>query len=332
MILVTGGTGIVGGNLLWHLLQDNERIIAICRKTSKLETVKTIFSFYTNRPDDYLNRIDWRIADVLDKTSLTEAFSDVAIVYHCAAVVSLSSSSNLLTDTNVLGTKNIVEIALEKKIVKLCFVSSIAACGKEKNKKEIDENAVWEDSPNRSPYARSKYFSELEVWKGIEKGLNAVIVNPGVILGVSGTNLGSSQLFGQVKKGLIFYTRGGSGYVDVRDVVKAMVLLTNSTISGERFILVGENVSNKEVLSWMADGFNKKHPFILVGSKLLIAIGFLSELLGKIFHFKPLVDRTIARSATQRDYYTSQKIKIALPFIITPIKKSIYEVCKFMKT
>lgn len=330
MILVTGATGLVGGNLLWYLLQENDRVAAIRRTTSNLEPLHTIFSFYTPNPDEYLARIDWRLADVLDESALLEALTDVTIIYHCAAVVSLGNNADILLDTNVAGTRNIVNAALKSEIKKLCFVSSIAACGRALGHEEVDENSVWEESERRSAYARSKYYSEQEVWKGIEKGLNAVIVNPGVILGVSGTTSGSSQLFSQVRKGLMFYTNGGSGYVDVQDVVRAMILLTNSEISGERFILSGENCSNKDVLNWMADGFGKQRPFIPIGKRLLWLIGILSEFIGKVFHFKPLIDRGTARSATNREYYSNRKIVEAIGFQFTPVEKCIRDVCGFL--
>lgn len=329
MIMVTGATGLVGGNLLWHLLQENERVSAIRRPTSNLEFLRTIFSFYTANPDEYLARIDWKTADVLDEKSIQEAMHGTTIVYHCAAVVSLGNNADILLDTNVIGTKNIVSAAMDNGIRKLCFVSSIAACGNAEPGKMIDENSVWKDSPNRSLYSRSKYYSEQEVWKGIEAGLNAVIVNPGVILGVSGNNSGSSQLFSRVRRGLMFFTDGGSGYVDVQDVVKAMIQLIKSDISGERFVLVGENCSNKDMLSWMADGFGKRRPLISIGKRLLWLVGVLSENLGKIFQFSPIIDRRTAFSITNREYYSSSKIEKELGFRFKPIEKCIKEVCEF---
>lgn len=330
MILVTGATGLVGGNLLWYLLQENERVIAIRRASSNMDALRNIFSFYTSEPDKYLARIDWKLADVLNPDSICEAMCEVTIIYHCAAIVSLDNNIDTILETNIIGTKNIVEAALHANIQKLCFVSSITACGREENKHEIDENSVWTDGPNRSLYSRSKYYSEQEIWKGIQQGLNAVIVNPGVILGVSGNNSGSFQLFSQVRKGLLFYTNGGTGYVNVQDVVKAMIQLTNSEISGERFVLVSENCSNKDILCWMADGFGKRRPYIPIGRKILGGIGFISEILGKIFRFHPLIDRGTARSATNREYYSSQKIKNRINFQFTPIEKCISDVCKFL--
>ena len=288
MILVTGATGLVGGNLIWHLLQKNDRVTAIHRTSSSLEPLRAIFSSYTSTPDEFLNKIDWIVADVLNENSIRKAMHGISIVYHCAAVVSLGDKADILLDTNVIGTRNVVHASLENKISKLCFVSSIAACGSAFVNEPIYENSFWTDSPDHSLYSRSKYYSEQEVWKGIKAGLKAVIVNPGVILGVSGTDSGSSQLFSLVQKGLLFYTQGGSGYVDVQDVVSVMIRLTESDISGERFILVGENCSNKDILSWMADGFGKRRPFILVGKTVLLFVGFFAEVLGKFFHFYPV--------------------------------------------
>jgi len=331
MILVTGATGLVGGHLLWHLLQENERVTAIRRKTSNLDSVFKIFSFYTPDPKIYFERIDWKIADVLDLYSLQEAMKDITEIYHCAAVVSLGIDSFNLMDTNIIGTKNMVEAALFSNARKFCFVSSIAACGRNKNGEQIDENSIWEDGEDRSSYSRSKYYSEQEVWKGIKNGLNAVIVNPGVILGYSGTDTGSSKLFSQVRKGLMFYTNGGSGYVDVKDVVKIMMLLMKSDFTAERFILVAENCSNRDVLSWMAIGFHKPTPKIKVGRKLLIVLGYFAEIIGKVFRFNPLIDRVMARSATNSEYYSGKKIQERFGFVYSSVEHCIHEVCQFIE-
>ena len=331
MILVTGATGLVGGHLLWHLLQGNENVTAIRRTNSDLKPLRTIFSFYSSDPDDYLARIVWKIADVLDEKSLQQAMQNIRLVYHCAAVVSFEQNAEVLLDTNIRGTRNVVRAAIVNNIVKLCFVSSVAACGNAADGMMVDEKTVWTDYPDRSDYSRSKFYSEQEVWKGIEHGLNAVIVNPGVILGVSGNDKGSSQIFAQVQKGLIFYTNGGTGYIDVKDVVIPMIQLMKSKISGERFVLVSENCSNKDVLSWMATGFGKRRPIIPVGKTVLMFVGVLSEFLGKIFHFRPLIDRGVASAAANREYYSSSKIKETLGCTFTPIAKSIMDVCEFRK-
>jgi nucleoside-diphosphate-sugar epimerase len=329
MILVTGATGLVGGNLIWYLLQDNERITATRRDSTNIASLYRILSFYTSTPDIYLARIIWKTADVLNEQSICDAMSGISIVYHCAAIVSLGKDAGIMSDTNVIGTRNIVNAALKVNVKKLCFVSSIAACGRSVNGEKIDENTTWIDSPMRSAYSRSKYYSEQEVWKGIKQGLNAVIVNPGVILGISGNDNGSAQLFNQVRKGLMFYINGGTAYIDIKDVVEIMIGLTNSDISAEKYVLVGENCSNHEVLSWIADGFGKRRPFIHISRWTLLCIGTLSEWLAKLLHFKPLIDKSTARSATHREYYSNSKIQKVLNHKFTPIKESIKKVCDF---
>lgn len=331
MILVTGATGLVGSHLLWHLLQGNEKVKAIRRTSSKTDALRTVFSFYTQQPEIYLDKIEWMIADVNDKSSLLEAMKSVTDVYHCAAVVSLGKGSETLTDTNVAGTRNMVEAALASNIRKFCFVSSIAACGKAKENDAIDEKAVWEENTERNAYSKSKYYSEQEVWKGIKNGLNAVIVNPGVILGVSGAETGSAALFYQVRKGMPFYTLGGSGYVAVQDVVKAMIALMQSGIAGERFILVGENCTNKQILTWIARGFGKTPPFINMRKEILLPVGYLSEMAGRIFRFQPLIDRSLARTALNKEVFSSEKIISTISIRFTSIETCIQEVCTFMK-
>lgn len=330
MILVTGATGLVGGHLLWHLLQKHDQIIALKRKTSNLTPLRTIFSFYTNEPDVYLKKIAWREADILDLASLRDAMNGISMVFHCAAVVSVGKGDNTLMDTNVVGTRNVVSIALENKVSKLCFVSSIAACGFTDQGEIITEETPWEKSDHKSLYAISKYKAEQEVWTAIQNGLNAVIVNPGVILGVSGTSSGSSLIFEKSRKGMLFYTLGGSGYVDVQDVVKVMIQLVESDICGERFILVSENNSNKEILTMMATGFHKLKPFINVNRNFLTFVGFLAEAAGKMFGFTPIIDRSFAISATNRSYYSSQKAVKMFGYRFRPISECIQEVCAFM--
>jgi nucleoside-diphosphate-sugar epimerase len=216
-------------------------------------------------------------------------------------------------------------------IRKLCFVSSIAACGNSDNE-VVTEETPWGDEASKSIYARSKYFSEQEVFKAISHGLNAVIVNPGVILGISGSDSGSSLIFTKMRHGIPFFTPGGSAYVDVKDVVRIMMLLMESEVSGERFILFSENNSTREIISMIARGFGKPAPFIPVGKKALILAGMMMELTGKIFGFTPLIDRSMAKSASNRTLYSNEKIVRLLNYKFIPVGETIREVCSFMRS
>ncbi len=329
MILVTGATGLVGGHLLWQLLQKNENIIALRRSSSNLKPLEAIFRYYSDEPGTFLNRIIWRFADLNSTESLEKAFENVKEVYHCAAVVSLGKGDDMLMKTNIEGTRNLLDICMKKQIEKLCFVSSIAACGHDKDN-IVDENTPWNDGEGKGAYAISKYLAEQEVWKAIKNGLKAVIVNPGVILGPSGSDGSSSVIFTKMRNGMLFYPPGGSGYVDVRDVVKVMIALMEKSITAERFVLVAENRSTKDIITLICTGFDRMKPFIKISKGLMFTAGYLMEMLGNIFGFKPLIDRNMARSATNSALYSSGKIIKILNYSFIPVEDSIRDTCKFM--
>ena len=188
MILVTGSTGLVGAHLLYKLISNNEKVRAIYRNEGKLNNVKKVFSTYI---DDYKNlfeNIDWVKADILDIPSLSKAFKGIDYVYHCAAFVSFEPDKyHLLRRTNIEGTANIVNLCISNSIKKLCYVSSIATIGNELNNNPITEDSVWNPEEEHSVYAITKYGAEMEVWRGTQEGVDAIIVNPGVILGVGKT-------------------------------------------------------------------------------------------------------------------------------------------------
>ena len=328
--MVTGATGLVGSHLLWHLLQEEKRVVALMRYTSSLKPLRAVFSGYTNQPDLYMSRIDWRIAAINDASAMEHALENVDEVFHCAAVVSLGGSSELIRDVNVQGTRLMAELCLKRNIRKFYYLSSIAACGAYSDGKAIDENAPWTDTEQKSLYAQTKYAAEQEVWKAMAEGLKAVIVNPGVILGFSGVDSGSSMLFHQVRKGLPFYIDGGSGYVGVKDVVKALLMLRNQEVTGERFILVSENSSNREILTLIAQGFHKQPPRFKISRSLLVVTGHILGFAGKVFGFNPPLNATSARSSTKRAFYSSDAIKNRLNMEFTPVKAVVEDVCTTM--
>ena len=149
-----------------------------------------------------------------------------------------------------------------------------------------------------------------------------------MILGISAKMTGSGELFKRVKKGLPFYTYGKTAYVDVRDVCRAMIVLINSEINAERFVLVGENCAHKDILQWMAEGYHVYRPFIGFGKSLIPVAGLL-EIMGRIFGFTPLLDRSSALTSISRKEYSSRKFLSTFDFAFTPIRQCIGEMCEF---
>jgi len=265
--------------------------------------------------------------------SLEDAMEGIEEVYHCAALVSfLPADKKKLVRINTEGTSNVVNAALENNVRKLCHVSSIAALGRPESQAElIDENLVWKTSKNNSVYAVSKYGAEREVWRGTAEGLDAVIVNPSIILGVAGPGQGSSRIFNTVWEGLKFYPPGKNGFVDVRDVVRAMILLMNSDIRNERFILNVDNIEYKRLFELMAAEMGKPAPGIKVSPFLSGLAWRLEKIRSMVTGVKPLITRETAHTAVQHYEYSNEKIKKELGFAFTPIEETISHFCRIFK-
>ena len=331
MILVTGGTGLVGTHLLALLTQKHQKIRAICRKSSNLEAVKQVFSYYFTDVSHYFSKIEWIEADITDVTSLENVFKDVDYVYHLAALVSFNPNDyHTMRKINIDGTANIVNFSIEAKVKKICFVSSIAAIDKVAKNGLIDETGDWTVEGNNYGYAITKFGAEMEVWRGTQEGLDAVIVNPGIILGSGCWNTSSGKIFTNVSKGLKFYTEGVTGYVGVKDVAKSMTELMESNIKNERFILVSENKSMKEVLFKVAAALGKKRPSIKV-TKLLSEIGWRILSIAKIVGIQPALTKQTAKSIHNRYHFSNTKIKEAIGIEFESIDEVINEACENLK-
>ncbi len=328
MILVTGGTGLVGSHLLYFLSLTEDKIRATHRFNSDLNAVKNVFKYYTKDYKKLFNKIEWFEADIVDVSLLEKAFNDVNYVYHCAAIVSFDKRDyHKMRNVNIEGTANMVNLALFNKVTKFCFVSSIATMEKSINNKVIDEPNEWNSETNNYGYAITKYGAEMEVWRGTQEGLNAVIVNPGVILGSGFWQSGPGELFTKFYNEFKFYTEGSTGFVAVKDVAKAMIALMNSKVINERFILVSENATFKTVFFKIADAFNKKRPTICVG-KILSGIAWRLEWLKNLLTGKsPLITKHSASASLSKYQYSSAKIKNSIGFEFETLNHTINDVC-----
>lgn len=332
MILVTGGTGLVGSHLLYKLLETHQKVRAIYRREHKLALVKKIFAYYSTDFELLFQKIEWIKADITDVPSLQEAFKNVDYVYHCAAFVSFEPDKyHHLRKINIEGTANVVNLGLSHRVKKLCYVSSIATIGHHQNPEQlITEGTKWNQDEDNSVYAITKYGAEMEVWRGTQEGLDAVIVNPGIIVGPGFWNSGgSSSLIKKIYNGISYFTTGVTGYVDVDDVIKAMVLLMQSPIKNERFIVVSENLSFKEFQHQTALALGAKQaskeatPFIL-------AIGWRLDWLRRILTGKRRrLSKQMTKSARSITKYDASKLKNTFNFQFKPMKDSIEESCQF---
>lgn len=318
MILVTGGTGLVGSHLLAQLVGDKRAVRAIYRSGSGRGFLGGVCA-----------GVEWVMADLLEPQSLYEAMQGIEEVYHCAALVSYSRSDvEQLYRANVQGTANVVNMALEAGVRKLVHVSSIAALGSRGVSSIVTENNPWDNGVGVTNYGRSKMLAEREVWRGIEEGLEAVIVNPSVVLGRGDWGDGSPRLVQRVSDGLRFYPSGGTGFVDVLDVVRVMQLLMESGVSNERFILNAANLSYQEFFGMVASELGLSAPVWratpILGELAWRLEAVRSYLTGR----KALLTRETARQAQKRSYYSSQKVVDLLGYDFRPVELTIKRVCR----
>ncbi len=337
MILVTGGTGLVGAHLLYELTNSGLRVKALRRQQSNTEWVKKIFSYYTTRVDELFTRIEWVEGDILDYLSLEEALKGITQIYHCAAIVSFHGDDHdIMLNNNVKGTGNLIDAAIHNGVRRFCHVSSIAALGKTQDGSEITEETYWTPSKRKSGYSLSKFFSEMEVWRGIEEGLDAVIVNPAIIMGPGNWDIGSPKLFQSIWKGLNYYTKGITGFVDVRDVVKAMILLMEDQrfeqVKNQRFILNAGNLSYQDFFNQIADALHKPRPRSFA-SDIKLHIAWRMAKAASFFTGKPpVITRETVSGTNQKNHYSGQKIIQTIGFEYRRLDASIIDIAEiFLK-
>jgi nucleoside-diphosphate-sugar epimerase len=320
-VFVTGGTGLLGTHLLVKLAKEGQSIRALKRENSNLQIVKQVFDFY--EVGGLFNTIEWVIGDITDTTSLPEAIGEATKVYHTAALVSFDPRDReKLYKINIEGTANVVNACLEKGIDKLCYVSSTAAVGKTKDNAIVVESNDWIEEDVTSNYSISKHYAENEVWRGIAEGLNAVMVNPCVVIGPGDWERSSGTLFKTIKNGLKFYTPGANAFVDARDVVDAMFLLMESEINEERFLLIGENQTYKEMFTKAAVAMGVKPPSILVKGLLVGLSWRLEKLRSLVTGNPPVVTSESAQSAVNTIRFSHQKFVDATGFKFRTVEEA----------
>lgn len=324
MILVTGGTGLVGAHLLAQLVGQHNKVRATKRASSDLSVFFRILEGYYPDASLMKERIEWVVADVTDIPALTLAFEGITKVYHCAAYISFDPRHfHKLKKSNIEGTANVVNLSLQTKVEKLVHVSSIATLGEEVGNKPMDENSDWNPEVDNSVYAITKYGAEMEVWRGQQEGLSTAIVNPGVIIGPGNWRSGSCVIFKQAKKGIPRYTKGSSGFVGVWDVVDAMQRLMEGTISGERYVLVSDNLNYKSFLGMVCQALQVDPPNKAIGRGTLIWLARLDRLRRTFFGGKPkLLKATVEALCSPTQFDGSKALEIP-GFQYNPIKDAI---------
>jgi nucleoside-diphosphate-sugar epimerase len=317
VILVTGGAGLLGNELISALLHKGKKVVAIYNKSP-----------LTHSAHSNLRQLQ---CDILDVVSLEEMMHGVTQIFHCAGLVSFQRSDvQRLYKINVEGTSNLVNAALHAGVKKIVHVSSVAALGRSKPEEAIHEKMNWTPESSRSKYGESKYLGEMEVWRGIAEGMTGVIINPSIILGPGNWEAGSTSLFKTAYDEFPWYSTGTTGFVGVKDVVAAMIQLMESPVSAERFIISAHNASYQHVLNIMADAFRKKRPVKRVTPFMAKWVSRIEGVKSIVTGKPPLITVETASSALAHVQYDNSKFLSAFPafeydILENIIKESCFE-------
>lgn len=327
MILVTGGTGLVGAHLLYRFRESETPIRATYRTKASIEKTRSIFESYEDGAGALVEEFEWVCCDITDIPALEEAMQGVTTIYHCAAAIH-ATDFRMLKQINVKGTANVVNVGLAAGVSQMCYVSSIAALGDPVGDRPVNEEDFFNIDGVNSDYAITKYGAEMEVWRATQEGMNVVIINPGVIIGEGAISEGSGKLFEKVKKGLPFYTTGSSGFIDVRDVVLVMQKLMDKKVFNQRFILVANHLTYQQLLTSIAQSLGVKAPKHYLSKwfmYLLVGLGYL----GRVVGLRPVVTRAQIESLYHKSSYDGQAIKSVLDVEFNQVDQTIERVGRF---
>lgn len=318
-ILLTGATGFLGSYILQELIEHGYPVRALRRSTKPLPWI----------PTNILERVEWIEGDVLDVIALQDALVEVDTVIHSAAVVSFHPADRKrMYQVNVDGTKHVVDMALEAGTRRIVHISSVAALGRTASESWVDEDSKWEDNDVQTHYARSKFKAELQVWRGMAEGLEGLILNPSTILGYGDWSTGSCSLFKQIHDGFPWYTSGVNGFVDVRDVARAMRLAVESSRTEERYLICAENWSFRDLQQCMAESFGVKGPRRKATPFLLGLAWRLAAIKGLLTGKHELLSKESARVGISQTRFRNNKFLEAFPsFTYRSLKETIQEAC-----
>lgn len=320
-IAVTGGAGLLGGNLVRALLQDGHSVRALVRVGTA-----------------GIDGLDVEIVkgNVRNLDDLQVCFKGVDAVIHCAAVVSIQGSlGGLVEEINIGGPKNVVQACLDQSVKKLVHFSSVHALDPRPQNEPIDETrALCSDGDtHNSAYARSKANGEREILAGVQRGLDACILNPSGLIGpfdYQPSPLGEA-LVQMYQRNLPALVNGGYNWVDVRDVVNSAVAALERGRSGERYLVTGRSTTIRE-LALAAEKVTGKKPPVFTSPLWLAKLSApFMEAWAKIWKKPPIYTRESVQILSDNDDFDITKARTELGHDPRPLKDSLHDAYAWFK-
>lgn len=326
---MTGASGILGSYVVAELLRQGEKVVACRQSQSSLDAIQNLIALQFGDGSSLWNEIEWRELDITSLLSIEQCLQGIDRVYHCAGLVSFSPSSrSQLYRLNEEGTANLVNVCLSRPGIQLCHVSSIGTLNNTEHRGPLNESVFWKNTGREGHYARSKYNAEREVWRGMEEGLSAVIVNPGVILAAPFWKQSSLELLRTAYRGNRFYTSGKTAVVMAEDVAAVMVKLMTQQQFGKRYVVIENNYTFYSLFSALRKGFGYKGRLIGLPKNLLTFVSFVERFFSFFIGRDPFLNPSFMQSAFNQQEYSRAELDKTLAQQFLPVPDSIPKLCE----
>ena len=305
-------------------------VTALFRNEKGKSEVSNLFRFYGK--ENLFQQVQWVKGDVEDADDMYELTEGMHTVFHCAAIVSYhKKEASRMLEVNINGTKNIVNACIENDVKHFIHVSSISALGDSKGE-IIDEETPRNFNDYHSNYSKGKYLSEQEVWRGIQEGLNATIVNPGVIFGPNNCTRSSGTMIARIEKGLPALPAGGSGIVSVLDVVEVMIRAAKQEPTNERYILCAENVLMSELFTKIANALHVKIGKTIAKRWQIVLVFYMEAMVELLTGKRATITREIIRNYDEVKRFDGGKATRTFGFQYRDTFSSIEDTIRYYRT
>jgi dihydroflavonol-4-reductase len=322
LVAVTGASGLVGSSIVRKLIQSGISTRSILRSQSALGLLA-----------DIKESTEIIESDVLDMAGLGLALEGADAVIHAAGYVSFNSRNrDRIHEINVQGTTNVVNACLQLGTRKLIHISSVAALGRQRGSTTINEETRWVPGMPASDYATSKYMAEVEVFRGMEEGLNVSLINPSVVLSAADGIRSSSQLFNYVWKQRMFYANVAMNYVDARDVAEMVTRILNGDYNGERFIANAGREDLKTVFELIGKRLEKRPPFIDVPKGLVSLAATVEQWRAGLSGREPMVSKESVAFLKEKIVFENNKAKKVLGMEFQTLESTLDWCCDEFRT
>lgn len=314
---VTGATGFVGNAVARALLKNHREVRVLARRNSSRQLLQDL-------------KVEWAEGDLRDLDSLRRAMSDCDEVYHVAAQYTFyNPQPDEIYASNVQGTQNILQAALEKRIPKVVYTSTVGAIGIPEDGSPGDEETPISLMDCQGHYKRSKFLAEQEALSYFRKGLPVIIVNPSAPVGVADAKpTPTGKMIVDFLNGKMpAYLDTGLNLIDVDDCATGHILAAEKGRPGQRYILGNQNLSLQEILRELSFLTGLKAPKFKVPYSFALTMASLSETWSRWSKKPPLIEKEAVLLAKKRMFFNPQKAVTELglpqPDVRIALKKAV---------